>query len=68
VNTDIGTKKGPVEMFPPEQLIQTEDCADAISFVLDSSEKCCPYRIFIHPQHGSSPVSNQLFAKLHSAL
>ena len=68
VNTDIGTKKGPVEFFPPELLIQTSDCADAVEFVLDSSVTCCPFKMFIHPQHGTSPVSLVLYNEMKSKL
>merc|ERR1712115_92101 len=47
VNTELGTKKGPVE-----KLIQCSDCADAVDYVLASSPTCCPISMMIHPQAG----------------
>merc|ERR1712137_1016771 len=54
VNTELGTKKGPVENYPPELLIQCSDCADAVDYVLNSSDTCCPISMMIHPQAGVS--------------
>jgi len=52
VNTELGTKQGPVKNYPPEALIQCGDCADAVEYVLDSSPTCCPISMMIHPQVG----------------
>lgn len=52
VNTDLGTKKGPVENLPGEKLIQCSDCADAVDYVLAASPTCCPISMMIHPQAG----------------
>jgi len=52
VNTELGTKKGPVENLPAHLLIQCSDCADAVDYVLNSSPTCCPLSMMIHPQAG----------------
>jgi len=52
VNTELGTKKGPVENLPGHLLIQCSDCADAVDYVLASSPTCCPISMMIHPQAG----------------
>lgn len=52
VNTELGTRQGPVAQYPPELLIQCSDCADAVEYVLDCSPTCCPVSMMIHPQAG----------------
>ena len=66
VNTELGTKKGPVENFPGEQLIQCTDCADAVDYVLNSSETSCPISMMIHPQFGVSVALSKMRAHLEA--
>ena len=54
VNTEMGTRRGPVAFFPERDLIQSSDVVDAMEYVLDSSRTCCPIRIMMHPQKGLS--------------
>src|SRR3990167_2871751 len=66
VNTELGTKKGLVENFPGEQLIQCTDCADAVDYVLNSSETSCPISMMIHPQFGVSVALSKMRAHLEA--
>lgn len=64
VNTELGTKKGPVENPASSQLIQCTDCADAVDYVLNSSETCCPLSMMIHPQAASAVAIKKFREKL----
>lgn len=68
VNTEMGTKEGPVKYFAPSDLIQSSDISDATLYVIRSSPTVCPVRIVFHPQRGSSPLTELLINKLRAQL
>lgn len=68
VNTEMGTKEGPVKFFEPSELIQSSDISDAVTYVINSSPTVCPVRIVIQPQRGSSPLTEILVNKLRAQL
>eukprot|EP01100_Stratorugosa_tubuloviscum_P004104 TRINITY_DN200_c2_g1_i1.p1 TRINITY_DN200_c2_g1~~TRINITY_DN200_c2_g1_i1.p1 ORF type:complete len:558 (-),score=301.38 TRINITY_DN200_c2_g1_i1:135-1808(-) len=66
VNTELGVKAGPVSLFPGETLIQCEDIAHSLEFVLNSSPTCCPTRLLIQPQIGLAPALTELRESLEA--
>ncbi len=50
-NTELGRRPGPIEYaVTPETMIQPEDVADALGYVLDSGPTACPTRFLLHSQ------------------
>ena len=56
VNTNLGVKKGPVDMLSAREMIQSHDVSSAVDYVVMSRARTCPRRIVLRPMGHPVPA------------
>jgi len=66
VNTELGTKKGPVDYISGEQQIQGSDVSKSIEYVLSCSASACPTAIYIDTQLHSRVLAKMFVERVEA--